>query len=47
MILDSTRTQAVAFGRALAFHMLRARSHGVFAFSVARRIGLAYTYREF
>jgi hypothetical protein len=28
-------------------HMPRARSHGTFGFPVARRVGGAYTYRNF
>jgi len=44
--VDSTRDPAVAFGWLLAFHMLPARSHGISKFFVARRIGLAYAYRE-
>ncbi len=45
--VDSTRAPAVAFGGLLAFHMPRARSHGIFRFSVARRTGLAYSYEDF
>ena len=41
------RLRAVRFGRLLAFHMLRAPSHGIFRFSVARRIDLSDAHRVF
>jgi hypothetical protein len=47
MIVWTPRSPAAAFVPLLAFHMPRARSHGILRFSVARRIQLAYTYRDF
>jgi len=44
MILDSTRTPAVVF-RCLWHSTCFARSHGVFRFSLARRMGSAYINR--